>query len=285
METVVGIFRSPAVADHALKLDVGEDRITVLRPGITDEQVERAVSTSDSESPGMGEAMGGTVGGALGAAGGATLGLAIASLFVPGVGPILVAGALGATLLGAGGVLAGIAAGDAMERGLSDGLPHDELFVYEDALRKGRSVVIVSARDSETARLVRTTFTLAGAESIDAAREEWWLGLRETEEVEYQRTGGDFKQDENSYRRGFEAALHAKMRGQSFDEAAAELREFHQGSSAERPFRAGYERGQAYQKRLEENRARARQAQRASGSQTPAVSNRHTASRTGAIRN
>src|SRR3989442_11356284 len=144
METVVGIFRSCVVADHALELDVGEDKITVLRPGITDEQVELAVPTSDTESPGMGEAMGGAVGGALGAAGGATLGLAVASLFVPGVGPILVAGALGATLLGAGGALAGIAAGDAMERGLSDGLPHDELFVYEDALRKGRSVVIVS---------------------------------------------------------------------------------------------------------------------------------------------
>lgn len=285
METVVGIFQSREVADRALDLDVGEDKITVLRPGITDAQVERSVPTSDTESPGMGEAMGGTVGGALGAAGGATLGLALASLFVPGVGPILIAGALGATLFGAGGALAGIAAGDAMERGLSDGLPHDELFVYEDALRKGRSVVIVSAKDGETARLVRTTFALAGAESIDAARENWWLGLREAEEAEYQRAGGNFKQDEGSYRRGFEAALHAKMRGRSFDEAAAELREFHQGTSAERPFRAGYERGQAYQKQLEENRARAREAQKAAGGQPTADSRRHKASRTGAISN
>ena len=33
---------------------------------------------------------------------------------------------------------------------------------------------------------------------------------------------------------------------QAFEQAADELREKHQGTSAEKPFRAGYERGQAY---------------------------------------
>src|SRR3989442_12122708 len=122
METVVGIFRSCVVADHALELDVGEDKITVLRPGITDEQVELAVPTSDTESPGMGEAMGGAVGGALGAAGGATLGAAGASLFVPGVGPIFGAGALGGTFLSAGGALGGVCPGDGGARGLFGGV-------------------------------------------------------------------------------------------------------------------------------------------------------------------
>ena len=31
-----------------------------------------------------------------------------------------------------------------MERSTTQGLPEDEIFVYEDALRKGRSVVILS---------------------------------------------------------------------------------------------------------------------------------------------
>jgi hypothetical protein len=252
METAVGIFQSHTSADTAIRelknIGVSEEQITLLRPGITDEQVESTIPTSDTESPGMGEALGGTVGGAIGAASGATLGLAVASLLLPGVGPIIIAGALGAALLGAGGAMAGIQAGDALETALTNGLPHDELFVYEDALRQGRSVVLVSVEDDETAERVRTVLAQAGAESIDAARESWWVGLKDAEQSDYERNGGNFKQDEISYRRGFEAAMHARMRGQSFDQVAAELREQHQGTSAERPFRAGFERGQAYLK-------------------------------------
>jgi len=194
----------------------------------------------------MGSALGGTVGGALGAAGGATLGFAVASLLLPGVGPILVAGALGAALLGAGGALAGIQAGDAIENALGIGLPRDELFLYEDALRQGRSVLIVSISEDELVDKVHEVLTQAGAESVDAARENWWLGIRDAEQLEYERSGGSFKQDEISYRRGFEAALNSRMRGRKFEDALKELREEHQGTSAERPFRAGYERGQNY---------------------------------------
>jgi hypothetical protein len=261
METVVGIFQAKAVADHAVEqirtLGITEDRISILRPGTLAEQVESSTAISDTESRGMGEAMGGTVGGALGAAGGATLGLAIATLLIPGVGPIVVAGALGAALLGTGGALAGMAAGAAMEDGLAKGLPHDELFLYEHALRHGRTVVMVSADDEEAAERVRNVFAQANAESIDAARANWWLGIRDAEQLAYERTGGSFQPDETSFRRGFEAALLPGMRRRSYDEAANELRERHQGTSAERPFRAGYERGQAHQRRWEQEQARA----------------------------
>jgi hypothetical protein len=124
-------------------------------------------------------------------------------------------------------------------------------------LRHGRSVVIVSVNEEETASRVHHVLAQAGAESIDAAREDWWLGLRGAEQSEYERNGGSFTQDETSYRRGFEAALHPRMRRRSFDEAAAELRVHHQGTSAERPFRAGYERGQAHQLSWEKEQARA----------------------------
>jgi len=260
METVVGIFQSKAVADHSIQQimssGIADDRITVLRPGTPAADVESSTTVSDTESPGMGQAMGGAVGGALGVAGGASLGLAVASLLIPGVGPILVAGALGAILLGTGGAVGGMAAGAALEGGLAQGLPHDELFVYEDALRHGRSVVIISADDNETAARVRNVFAQADAESIDAARENWWLGIRDAEQLSYERTAGRFQQDESSYRRGFEAAQLPGMRKRHFDEAASELRERHQGTSAERPFRAGYERGQAHQRRWEKEQAR-----------------------------
>ena len=250
METVVGIFQSNMSAERAVQqlraIGIGDDRITLLRPGTTEEQIESTIPTSDTESPGMGEALGGAVGGAIGAGGGATLGLAVASLLLPGVGPVLIAGALGAALLGAGGAMAGSQAGEALEEGLSNGLPHDELFIYEDALRQGRNVLIVWVDDSEAAERVRPVLLQAGAESIDAARENWWFGIRDDEQLEYERAGGNFHQDEISYRRGFEAALNAGLRGRPFEQAADELREKHQGTSAEKPFRAGYERGQAY---------------------------------------
>ena len=49
---------------------------------------------------------------------------------------------------GIGGATTGMAAGAALERNLADGIPHDELFLYEDALRNGRSVVTVFAGSS-----------------------------------------------------------------------------------------------------------------------------------------
>ena len=45
----------------------------------------------------------------------------------------MAAGFLGAALLGAGGVAAGVAAGHAFETSVAVGLPKDELFLYEDA--------------------------------------------------------------------------------------------------------------------------------------------------------
>ena len=226
METTVGIFRSPADTARALAqlngLGIGYDQITVLRPGPTNP--EAFVQTSNTEGAGMAAAMGGTVGGAIGAGAGASLAAVVVSLFVPGVGPIVAAGVLGAALLGTGGALAGAQAGSLLEGELANGLPHDELFVYEDALRHGHSVAIVLAEDSETTERVHEAMSRAGAESIDAARESWWVGLRETEEQEYERTSASFKQDEPTYRKGFEAALHPKVRARPFNDAVAHAR-------------------------------------------------------------
>ena len=42
---------------------------------------------------------------------------------------------------------------------------------------------------------------------VDAAREEWWVGLRSAEKEHYRALGGNFENAELDYRRGFEAAL------------------------------------------------------------------------------
>lgn len=253
MSTVAGIFKSRADAERAAEnlrtASIDNDRINLLTPGTTDAELEAAVPTTETEQPGMGSALGGVVGGAMGVAGGMPIGAALASLLVPGVGPVLAAGIIGAALLGTGGAVAGAAAGSKMEESI-EGLPHDELFVYEDALRKGRSVILVVADDDTQAEAARNVLAQAGAESIDAAREDWWVGLRDAEEEEYRGQGGDFKKDEAIYRRGFEAAQHPHLRGKTYDEVTERLRERYSDAYETETFRRGYERGQNYRRSL-----------------------------------
>src|SRR5207253_10389043 len=183
--------------------------------GTSEAEVEGKVATTETEQPGMGPALGGTIGGALGVAGGLQAGAAAASILVPGVGPVLAFGSSGAALLGAAGATVGVMAGEALEEGIARGLPRDELYVYEDALRRGRSIVIAIVDDEHTAANARIALVRAGAESLDTARQEWWIGLRDAEQEHYTRSGGDFKVDEAIYRLGFEASLHPDRRGRT----------------------------------------------------------------------
>src|SRR5436190_11124946 len=134
MESIVGIFNSFVDAQRAsamlLALGIPDNRIAVLSPQTPESEIEAHIPTTDTEQPGVGAALGGTVGAALGVAGGLEAGAAAASLLVPGVGPVLALGILGAAVLGAGGGAAGAVAGHALEGGIAEGIPRDELFVY-----------------------------------------------------------------------------------------------------------------------------------------------------------
>jgi len=256
METVTGIFASRNDAERAVEqlraAGVPNDRIAFLTPDTRGRELEGNAPISDTEQSGMGKAMGGAVGGALGTAGGAGLGAGLASLLVPGVGPVLAAGLIGAAVLGVGGATTGMAAGAALERNLADGIPHDELFFYEDALRNGRSVVTVFAEDEETETKTREVMESSGARDVDAARDDWWLGLRAAEAETYQAPGRNFAEDEADYRRGFEAAHHAKLRGRAYEEAAPELIVFYHEARSNAAFRRGYERGYAHYQSLQD---------------------------------
>jgi hypothetical protein len=250
MESIVGIFNSFADAKRAgailRSLGIPEQNITVLSPHTSENEIESRVPTEETEQPGMGPAMGGTVGAAVGAAAGASAGAAMASLLVPGVGPVLVLGLLGAALVGTGAAVTGVFAGHALDHALEEGLPRDELYIYEDALRRGRSICVAFADDEQMAENARNTLNRAGAESVDAAREDWWVGLRDVELEHYRKQGGDFNEDEAKYRLGFEAALHPNCRGKSCGEAAANLLKRYGRESRTSAFRDGYDRGQRY---------------------------------------
>jgi hypothetical protein len=258
MEIVTGVFDSEQQALNAVrelqKRGFSEKQIGYVTPDSSSDKASVRVPVTDTEDSGMGQAMGAAVGGAMGAAGGATLGLAAATLVVPGVGPVLAFGLLGATLLGATGAAIGSVFGEKLEEGLGEGIPHEDIYLYEDALRHGNAIVVFHAPDDSQADAVRAVLRRAGTLDIDEVRERWWAELRDQEWTDYQSTGRDFHTDELSYRKGFEAAQHPERRGKSYAQVESSLRQSYSNTDLDNSFRRGYDRGQAYCSRLMETR-------------------------------
>jgi hypothetical protein len=248
MEPIVGIFSSRSAAEQAgarlRERGFPAERISMLLPGgpVTPRSIEAAVPTEEAEQSGVGQAIGGVVGGAAGA----SAGVLAASLLVPGVGAVTAIG-LAAALFGA---LGGVKAGSALEK-TRHGIPKDELYLYEDALAHGKGVVFVLPETEDEAASARRTLAEAGAETLEAAREAWWVGIRDAEKAHYDSLEGDFDTDEEVYREGLIAALLPQMRGKSYDEALPLLRELYGDAVEHKAFREGYARGAVKARRRE----------------------------------
>ena len=253
MEAVTGIFTSfnqaQRSAEQLSARGFSNDRINLLAPGTSGAEVENIPST-EGEQPGMGKAVGGVVGAAVGTAAGAPLGMTLAAAVLPGVGPAIAIGLAASALLGIGGAIGGAAAGGSLENALTEGLPKDEVFVYEDALRQGRTVMVTLADDGDQAEVARQILQQNGAESIDAARDQWWVGMRDAEQEHYTRDGGNFALDEKEYRSGFEAALHLHTRGSSYEQVESYLKSIYPDIYRTDAFRRGYARGESYCRNL-----------------------------------
>lgn len=234
MKNVVGIFvqrhNAEAAVGRLIALGFARENVNLLAPGPNGDD-PATVKTTDTEQPGMGAALGSVVGAATGASAGAAI-----TALVPGIGPVVAAGWTAMALLGLVGAVGGGVAGSAIENALSSGLPKDELFLYEDALRRGHSVVIALAADDDQAGRARTVMEAEGAEDIDTARERWWIGVRPEDE----------KYNEPAYRHGVEAALHPDVRGKRWDEAEPELAKRHGDKLQHEAFRLGYEHGRTH---------------------------------------
>jgi len=238
MHTAIGIYlssRDAEVACGRLRSELPGTRVRVLAADTTARELAATIPTDDAEQPGMGSAIGGVVGGAVGAA--------AASLLVPPVGAVAVIGLAAGALLGVG---AGATAGGALEESLSMGLPKDELFLYEDALRQGRVVVAVFANDEDQAEAARALLGETGAESVDAARERWWTGLRDVEEEQYDASGHHFEEDEMLFREGFEAAQIADHENVDERDLLNYLASRYPDAHHTDPFRRGWVRGREH---------------------------------------
>ena len=206
MRYVVGVFTSRPAAEAAIEAlcgsGISEQRISFLTPN---DAVPATVPTADTEGFGSGRAMGAVVGGAVGLGGGFGLAVMVASALLPSADSLAVA-LWSALVLGMGGAVGGFVLGGRIEEATTDGLPKDEMLVYEDALRWGRCVVIGAAKNTSEADAFRRLLCENEAETVDVARNAWWIGLRS---LEYRGGALDARLAEEAWRR--ELRLAAEM--------------------------------------------------------------------------
>jgi uncharacterized membrane protein len=152
--TILGIFDDPIAARRALDA-LRASSLQLDDVSIVSRATESGgtVSNADDVSAGEGAAVGAVWGGLVG----------LAALLIPGVGPFIAFGALGAALTGAvtGAVVGGVSAALIDFGGISE----DDARGYEQQVHAGKTLVAVKARD-EDATEVRRVLAAAGAESI-----------------------------------------------------------------------------------------------------------------------
>ncbi len=154
MNTIIGMFDDTASARRAME---------TLRDGpLPLEDISIIAQNADGTIDGGNS---GDVSASQGATVGAVWGglVGLAALLIPGVGPFIAFGALGAALTGVvtGAVVGGISAA------LIDfsGIPEDEAHGYEQQIRAGKTLVAVKARDEDSAE-VRRILDEVGASAV-----------------------------------------------------------------------------------------------------------------------
>src|SRR5579859_4599943 len=161
--TVVGVFDDREDARDAIEAlkDAGftGDAISILSP---DKQATQDIAEETGTHAGSGAATGAVTGGVLGGLGGWLVG--IGALAIPGVGPLIAAGAF-ATALGGAAIGAGVGAIAGALAGM--GVPKNEAEYYEGEVKSGRTLVAVRSdgRYNDAQRILREH----GAYDIDTA--------------------------------------------------------------------------------------------------------------------
>jgi hypothetical protein len=182
VQSLVGVFNSRPAAEEAVAglraVGLGDESIVFLTPESTEQAVE-SVPTTDAESPGIGKAISSYLGGVIGGGVGMGVGSGVASLLVPGVGTIFAAGVAAGALLGIGGAALGAELGEKSEKTLDTGVPHDDVQFYHELLRQGRSLVVASVDDAESAAAVQAVLHRHGSEDVETARKERHSSLPE----------------------------------------------------------------------------------------------------------
>jgi hypothetical protein len=164
-EIVIGVFLDPRRALDAVAAlkDAGFDADDV---GMLVPDPNAAGETREVSGVGAGVGTGTVAGGVLGGLAGWLVG--ISALMIPGVGPLVGAGMLGAT---AAGAAVGASAGSIADLLTDMGVPDDAAHRYEGAVRRGGALVSVRAGDRYVeAENILARFGAVAAESADFGR-------------------------------------------------------------------------------------------------------------------
>jgi hypothetical protein len=170
-ETTGVAGEAPTMAGTATTPDT--QRVTTDGGGLAPLERQRDTVVDDASGAAAGAVTGGVVGGAAG------LAASLMGLAIPGIGPIIAAGPIVATLTGAGvGAVAGGLIG-----GLTDmGVSRSDAEYYAESVRRGGALVTVRADDSRAegaAEIMREH----GAIDIERRAEQWrergWTGFNE----------------------------------------------------------------------------------------------------------
>lgn len=164
---VFGIYATPGTAeaavDHLLTNGFTNSAISVLLP---DDESTRAFAhqkaTKAPEGTTTGAVTGGVIGGTLGLLAG------IGALAIPGVGPLIAAGPIMATLAGAG---AGGAVGGLVGALVGMGIPEYEAKRYEGAVKGGGTLLSVHCDTSEQVDAAKAALKNTGARDISSSGE------------------------------------------------------------------------------------------------------------------
>ncbi|MDW8402974.1 general stress protein [Chloroflexus sp.] len=150
VRSIVGVYPTMEAAEAAIhtlsEAKFPIDHVSVIAQNLQSEkQVHGFVTTSDVAKSGA--SVGAWTGGVFG------LLLGAAFLWVPGFGPLIVAGPLSAALLGGlEGALAGAAGGGLLGALVGWGISKEHILKYEEAIKAGQYVLVVHGNAEEIAR-------------------------------------------------------------------------------------------------------------------------------------
>jgi len=187
MKTVIGLFDDFQTAQNAVQSLVNRnfnrDDISVAANN-TAAGVNADTLDAASQGEGRKEAMaegartGAGAGAVIGTGVGGVLGLlaSLGTIWIPGIGPIVAAGPLVATLTGAGiGAAAGAAVGGLVGALTQVGVPEHDAHFYAEAVRRGSALVIVRAEDNRVDGIA-DILSEHGAIDVDKRREFFLRG-------------------------------------------------------------------------------------------------------------
>jgi hypothetical protein len=162
-----GIYPDRATAESAISqlLDRGfrnEDISALLPENLGSKELSSVKTTKAPEGTAAGATTGAVVGGTLGLLAG------IGALAIPGIGPLIAAGPIVATLagIGSGGVVGGLAGAL-----IGAGIPEYEAKRYEGRIKSGGILLSVHCDNSEWTSRAKEILKATGAEDVSSTGE------------------------------------------------------------------------------------------------------------------